>query len=56
VPATEHDASYAARLLEAGIVVSPGSFFGAGQERFVRLALVPSAEECEEAVARWSRL
>lgn len=56
VPEGEDDASYAARLLEAGILVSPGSFFGAGQERFVRVALVPSAAQCEEAVARWSRL
>ena len=37
------------RLLDAGIVVSPGRFFGEGGEGFIRLALVPTLEECEEA-------
>jgi acetylornithine aminotransferase len=39
------------RLLESGIVVSPGRFFGAGGEGFLRLALVPTVAECEEAGA-----
>lgn len=55
VPAGATDASYAARLLEAGILVSPGSFFGAGQEAWVRAALVPSVAECATAVQRWAR-
>jgi aspartate/methionine/tyrosine aminotransferase len=38
------------RLLEGGIVVSPGRFFGPGGEGFLRLALVPTIEECEAAV------
>lgn len=38
------------RLLEAGIVVSPGRFFGAGGEGFLRLALVPTVAQCEQAV------
>jgi aspartate/methionine/tyrosine aminotransferase len=38
------------RLLEAGIVVSPGRFFGDGGEGYLRLALVPTLEECEQAV------
>lgn len=37
------------RLLSAGIVVSPGRFFGEGGEGFIRLALVPTMGECEEA-------
>jgi succinyldiaminopimelate transaminase len=37
------------RLLDAGIVVSPGRYFGEGGEGFIRLALVPTLEECEEA-------
>jgi len=37
------------RLLDAGIVVAPGRFFGEGGEGFIRLALVPTLEECEEA-------
>jgi succinyldiaminopimelate transaminase len=40
----------AARLLERGLVLAPGSFFGAGGERFLRLALVPTLAECERAV------
>jgi succinyldiaminopimelate transaminase len=37
------------RLLDAGIVVSPGRYFGEGGEGFIRLALVPTMEECEDA-------
>lgn len=39
------------RLLEHGVVVSPGSFFGPGGEGFIRLALVPALGECEQAAA-----
>ncbi len=38
------------RLLERGVVVSPGRAFGAGGEGHIRLALVPSPEECKQAV------
>jgi len=37
------------RLLEQGIVVSPGTFFGEGGEGYIRLALVPGLDECEAA-------
>ena len=37
-------------LLEGGVVVSPGRFFGPGGEGHLRLALVPTLEECEQAV------
>jgi succinyldiaminopimelate transaminase len=37
------------RLLEGGVVVSPGRIFGAGGEGFIRLALVPTLEETEQA-------
>ena len=40
---------FARRLLEHGIVVAPGSFFGAAGEGFVRFALVPTQAECERA-------
>jgi succinyldiaminopimelate transaminase len=53
VPAGESDESYAARLLEAGIVVSPGSMFGADHGDFFRLALVPTPEACARALERW---
>jgi succinyldiaminopimelate transaminase len=38
-----------AALLERGIVVSPGTFFGPSGEGYVRFALVPTLEECERA-------
>jgi len=55
VPPGETSGSYALRLLEEGIVVAPGTAFGAG-EGFVRVALVPALEECEAAVLAWSRV
>jgi aspartate/methionine/tyrosine aminotransferase len=60
VPQRDSDVDYAARLREAGILVAPGSFFGpvregGGQERFVRLALVPTADECRAAAAAWPK-
>ena len=42
---------FARRLLAHGIVVAPGSFFGAAGEGYVRLALVPTQEQCERAAA-----
>ena len=56
VPEGESDESYATRLLEAGIVVSPGSMFGPANEGFFRVALVPTPAGCQEAIERWSRL
>ncbi len=44
------DVAVTARLLEAGVVVSPGRAFGPGGEGYIRLALVPALEECEAAV------
>ena len=38
------------QLLEQGVVVSPGRFFGPGGEGYLRLALVPDLETCESAV------
>ncbi|NNC74839.1 MAG: aminotransferase class I/II-fold pyridoxal phosphate-dependent enzyme [Acidimicrobiia bacterium] len=37
-------------LLAEGVVVSPGRFFGPGGEGHIRLALVPTVDECAEAV------
>jgi len=59
-PAGSSDVEYAARLREVGILVAPGSFFGpsregGGQERFVRLALVPTADECRAAALAWPK-
>lgn len=44
------DLTVTERLLHDGVVVSPGRFFGAGGEGYVRLALVPTLEDCEAAV------
>ena len=44
------DVAMARHLLDAGVVVSPGRAFGPGGEGHVRLALVPTLEECEAAV------
>ncbi len=55
VPAGDTSGSYARRLLEEGIVVAPGTAFGAG-EGYVRVALVPTLAECEEAVRAWARV
>ena len=55
VPEGQDDMDYAARLREVGIVTAPGSFFGKGQERFVRLALVPTVEQCREVAELWPR-
>ncbi len=45
--------AYAARCLDAGIVVSPGAFFGPGGDGWIRLALVPSPDDCRKALAAW---
>jgi succinyldiaminopimelate transaminase len=49
VPAGESSEELAARLLEHGLIVSPGTFFGPSGEGYWRLALVPAEAECERA-------
>ena len=39
------------RLLERGVVLAPGAFFGAAGEGYSRLALVPELAVCERAAA-----
>ncbi|CAN5891903.1 hypothetical protein BH23ACT5_BH23ACT5_03760 [soil metagenome] len=46
---TEDDVALAGRLLDAGVIVTPGSIFGSRGVGHIRLALVPSLEECERA-------
>jgi len=48
VPDTE---AVVGRLLERGVLVSPGTFFGPSGEGYVRFALVPTLDECERAAA-----
>jgi succinyldiaminopimelate transaminase len=45
--------AHAARLLESGIIVSPGDAFGSGGEGYVRVALVPTLEACRAALRVW---
>jgi len=55
VPEGTTSAGYAMSLLEEGIVVAPGTAFGAG-EGYVRVALVPTLAECDEAIEAWARV
>ncbi|MHB8641950.1 MAG: pyridoxal phosphate-dependent aminotransferase [Gaiellaceae bacterium] len=51
VPEGESSEAFATRLLERGIVVAPGSFFGPSGEGYARLALVPDETACARAAA-----
>jgi LL-diaminopimelate aminotransferase len=54
-PAGTDGLAYAQQLREYGIVTAPGAFFGKGQERYIRLALVPTVEECRQVAALWPK-
>ena len=49
VPAGETSEGFASRLLDHGIVVAPGSYLGDAGEGYVRIALVPTEDECRRA-------
>ena len=49
VPGDETSEELASRLLEHGLIVSPGSFFGPAGEGYWRIALVPTQDECRRA-------
>jgi acetylornithine aminotransferase len=50
VPADRPSLDWALELLErCGIVVAPGSFFGPEGEGYVRMAMVPTLDDCEKA-------
>jgi succinyldiaminopimelate transaminase len=52
------DEAYATRLLDTGIVVSPGRIFGVDGtgHGYIRLAMVPTLEHCEDAIQVWRNL
>ncbi len=53
VPKGEDAEAYALALLdEHGIAVAPGPYFGPGGEGHVRIALVPTPEDCRRAAER----
>jgi succinyldiaminopimelate transaminase len=49
IPTGEPAEAVATRLLEHGLLVSPGTFFGPSGEGYIRFALVPTLEECRRA-------
>jgi succinyldiaminopimelate transaminase len=51
VPDGETSESHAARLLDGGVLVTPGSYLGPSGEAYVRYALVPTEDECGRAAA-----
>ena len=55
-PEGESSEGFAERLLEGGILVTPGSYLGPSGEGYVRFALVPTEERCAEAVERLRRI
>ena len=52
VPGDETSEACAERLLRHGVVVAPGSYLGEAGEGYVRIALVPTEEDCRRAVER----
>jgi N-succinyldiaminopimelate aminotransferase len=50
-PTGESSEELASRLLEYGVIVSPGTFFGPAGEGYWRMALVPTEQECIRAAA-----
>jgi acetylornithine aminotransferase len=48
------DVAFVERLIRLGVLATPGSYLGSGGEGFVRWALVPTLEDCREALARMS--
>jgi succinyldiaminopimelate transaminase len=51
VPGGGPSLAWAMELLEAGVIVAPGSFFGPEGEGYVRMAMVPTVEDCERAAS-----
>jgi acetylornithine aminotransferase len=49
VPEGETSEGLGERLLEHGLIVSPGTFFGPSGDGYWRMALVPTQAECERA-------
>jgi acetylornithine aminotransferase len=49
LPDGESSEAAAERLIERGIVVAPGAYLGDAGEGYVRVALVPTVEDCERA-------
>ncbi len=48
-PDGESSEAFASRLLDAGVLVAPGSFLGPSGEGYIRFALVPTEDDCARA-------
>lgn len=46
------DVAFAEQLMELGLIVAPGAWLGTGGEGHVRVALVPTLDECRAAAER----
>jgi succinyldiaminopimelate transaminase len=53
VPQGESGESYAASLARRNILVMPGPMFGPSGTDYIRLAMVPTVEDCRRAVEAW---
>jgi succinyldiaminopimelate transaminase len=49
VPGGESSEAFATALLEHGVLVSPGAYFGPSGEGYFRMALVPGLDDCRRA-------
>jgi succinyldiaminopimelate transaminase len=56
VPGGQGSEEFAERVLEYGVVVSPGSYFGPSGEGYFRISLVPTVEDCRRAVELLERV
>jgi aspartate/methionine/tyrosine aminotransferase len=57
VPGGGPSLTWALELLEeCGAIVAPGSFFGPEGEGYVRMAMVPTVEDCERAASAMDAL
>ena len=54
-PAGKTGEQWALELLQRGLVVSPGAMFALGDtaKHYIRLAVVPSVEDCQQAIDIW---
>ena len=56
IPGGRPSAEWGLELLDQGLVLAPGSYFGPEGEGYVRMAMVPSLEDCRRAADILQRL
>ena len=56
IPGGRPSAEWGLELLDQGLVLAPGSYFGPEGEGYVRMAMVPSLEDCQRAADILARL